>query len=97
VAPMHSPQATESEVTVRLALGDEESDRTALRHLADRSGGTLPNAPFFFAEVAGWPVAAIGLTDGSVVADPLVATTAIILLLHMRRFEARVIGSIWGA
>jgi hypothetical protein len=94
---MYSPQTAESEVTVRLALGDEESDRTALRHLADRAGAALPKAPIFLAELAGAPVAAIGLTDGSVVADPLVATTAIILLLHMRRFEARVIGSIWGA
>jgi hypothetical protein len=94
---MNSPQTTESEVTVRLALGDEESDRTALRKLADRADTTLPKAPFFFAEIAGWPVAAIGLTDGCVVADPLLATAAIVFLLQMRRFEARLIGSVWGA
>ena len=94
---MNSLTTSESELTVRLSLGDDDRDRGLLRRLAAHGGGLLPKSPVFFAELGGAPVAALSLTDGKLVADPLLATAAVVLLLHMRRFEARLIGSIWGA
>jgi DNA-binding IclR family transcriptional regulator len=53
--------------------------------------------PVVVAEVDGQPVAAVGLRDGEVVADPAFRTSGILALLHLRRLEARIIMSIFGA
>jgi hypothetical protein len=38
-----------------------------------------------------------GLRDGDVVADPVYATSDLMALLHLRRLEARIIMSVFGA
>ena len=48
------------------------------------------------AEVDGEPVAALGLADGGMVADPRRTSASIVFLLHLRRLETCLIGSVWG-
>lgn len=53
--------------------------------------------PAVLAEVDGEPVAALGLSAGDVVADPERVNVNIMALLHLRRLEARLIMSVFGA
>jgi hypothetical protein len=53
--------------------------------------------PAVLAEVDGEPVAALGLSSGKVVAEPAHATSGVVALLHLRRLEARLIMSVFGA
>jgi hypothetical protein len=48
------------------------------------------------AELDGQPVAAIGIADGTPVADPAHSTPAIAILLRMRRIEARLLAALGG-
>jgi hypothetical protein len=48
------------------------------------------------AELDGQPVAAIGIADGTTVADPARSTPDITILLRMRRIEARVLAALGG-
>jgi hypothetical protein len=84
-----------SAVTARLSLADG-TDRESILRLASLNQETAPDGPVVLAEEAGEPVAAIGIADGSLVADPSRAGPAIVWLLHLRRLEALLIGSIWG-
>jgi hypothetical protein len=66
--------------TIRLATNDDDA---ALRRLADLdSHGPLAPGPVLIGEIDGTPQAAYSLSDGRVVANPFMATGA--LLAHMR-------------
>lgn len=46
------------------------ADLPALRAVAQRDSASLPPGPLLLAEVAGIPIAAIGLEGGELIADP---------------------------
>ena len=85
----------EPDVAIRLSSIDED-DREALRRLASLDDSPAPDAPVVLAELDGDPVAALGIGDGHAVADPSRSNAGIIALLHLHRWEARLIGAIWG-
>jgi hypothetical protein len=49
------------------------------------------------ADVAGEPVAAIGIWDGQTVAHPTGSHRAIVAYLQLRRLELVTIAALWGA
>jgi|1185.fasta_scaffold322843_2 hypothetical protein len=64
--------------------------------LATLAGRIAPTGPVMLAELDGQPVAAIGIRDGTTVADPARSTPAIATLLRMRRIEARLLAALGG-
>jgi hypothetical protein len=64
--------------------------------LAALAGRLAPAGPVMLAELDGQPVAAIGIADGTTVADPAHSTPAIANLLRMRRIEARLLAALGG-
>jgi hypothetical protein len=87
------------------APGGPERSEYVRRSYADGADVTVRLAesvpaldePAVVAELDGEPVAALGLRDGDVVADPVYATSDLMALLHLRRLEARIIMSVFGA
>ncbi|MDO9409467.1 hypothetical protein [Patulibacter sp.] len=61
------PRVPDDAVVLRHATDD---DRIALRALAAREGRDVPREPVLLALAVGRPIAAIGLTDRKVLADP---------------------------
>ena len=68
-------------VTLRLA---SPGDERAVGRLAALDSSTPPARPLLLADVDGQPLAALALSDGSVVADPFQATADLIDLLRAR-------------
>jgi len=58
--------------------------------------GEAPDGPLVVAEISGAPVAAVGLGDGRVAADPLLCSPSIVAALRLRRWEVWLIGALWG-
>jgi hypothetical protein len=81
---MHSPTPLTGRPKIRVVTV-EGSDGEALDHLAALSGGKPPSGAALVAELAGDPVAAIGLFDGHVVADRSRADLRLRLRLHRDR------------
>ena len=81
---------------MRVAL-PESTDGEAIRRLAALGDRPPPVGPVMLAELSGRPIAAVGLAGGEAVLDPQLAGPGLIMQLFLRRLEARVIGSIWGA
>ena len=75
-----------ADVVVRPAT---DADRTALGHLASLDGGRVPGAPLLVAERAEVVVAAIGVLDRRVVADPSSDASAAIDRLQAAAAERR--------
>ena len=75
---------------------DFSTDSEHVSHLASLAGRLAPAGPVMLAELDGRPVAAIGIADGTTVADPARSTPAIATLLRMRRIEARVLAALGG-
>jgi len=63
---------------------ERPTDETTLRHLAALDSARPLRGRALVAEVDGRPVAAIGLEDGRVVADPFVPTADVVELLKVR-------------
>ncbi|MEV4419324.1 hypothetical protein AB0L40_05020 [Patulibacter sp. NPDC049589] len=73
--------------TIRTA---NAGDGPALARLADLDSATrIPSEPVLLAEVAGTPVAAIGILDRRVIADPWIPTAAAVDLLQANAAELR--------
>lgn len=68
-------------VVVRLATA---ADLPALAYLADLDSAKRPVGETLIGERYGRPVVALGLSDGSVVADPFVPTSEVTELLRLR-------------
>jgi hypothetical protein len=78
-------------LNVHFSTESEPVDR-----LAALAGRIAPRGPVMLAELDGQPVAAIGIADGTTVADPARSTPDITILLRMRRIEARVLAALGG-
>jgi hypothetical protein len=88
---------TEELVDIRMSVADPR-DEASVERLAALTGTHAPAGPFVMAELEGEPVAAISIADGQTVAHPyLYPHTGVLLTLHLRRLEARLIGSIWAS
>ena len=83
-------------VTIRLSTADDARHDEALRRLAALGDGSPPQGLLALAELAGEPVAAVGLADGRTVADRSRAGAALLAVLQLHRLEVRLIGAIWG-
>lgn len=79
--PRASPAQPAATVTLRFASA---VDRQPLAHLAELGSSTPPKHPVLAAEVDGQLRAALGLTDGTVIADPFHETADLIDLLRAR-------------
>jgi hypothetical protein len=75
-------------VTIR-RLGESDADRLALAMLAERDSGGRLEGPVLAAEVEGSVLAAISLSDGSVLADPFSRTAELRSLLELRAAQLR--------
>ena len=84
-----------SDLKVRVSLG-EGADADSIGRLASLDSGSPPDGPVVLAELDGEPVAALGIADGSVVADPFRISNTIVFLMRAHRFEVRAIGAIFG-
>jgi hypothetical protein len=93
---MSNSAPTDSLVTTRVSTGMDE-DAEAVRRLAALNGTPAPDGPVVIADVDGEPVAALGIGDGGAVADPSRFNGSILTLLLLRRWEVRLIGSVFGA
>jgi hypothetical protein len=88
---------TEELLDIRMSVADPR-DEASIERLASLTGTHAPAGPFVMAELDGEPVAAISIADGRTVAHPyLYPHTGVLLTLHLRRLEARMIGSIWAS
>jgi hypothetical protein len=67
------------------AVGVEGPDAQAVQRLAALSGRRPPSGAVLLAEVAGDPVAAIGICDGNVIADRARSDLQLRLRLHLDR------------
>jgi hypothetical protein len=68
-------------LTVRFAGA---ADEPALRRLAELDCAAVPSVPLLLGERDGRAVAALSLNDGTVVANPFVATADVVALLELR-------------
>jgi hypothetical protein len=73
-------------ITIR---GASVADADALDRLAGRDSTRLPGDDFLIAEVAGEPVAAVGIRTRAVAADPFRPTAEAVELLHLRAERVR--------
>jgi hypothetical protein len=71
-------------LTVRPAAA---GDADALRRLACLAGRPRPLGHALLAEEDGVPVAAVALTSGAVLADPLLPSTVAVRALRLRRYQ----------
>jgi hypothetical protein len=74
-------QAATTQVTIRQSSPDDWGQIT---RLATLDSATVPAGPMLLAEVDGELHAALGLTDGRVIADPFVRTSGLVALLRDR-------------
>lgn len=79
--PSRTFNAERRSVTLRLG---SPSDERAVGLLAALDSSTPPARPLLLADADGQPLAALALSDGSVVADPFQATADLIDLLRAR-------------
>jgi hypothetical protein len=75
------PVVIQRSVTLRLG---SPADREPLARLAELDSATPPAQPVLLAEVDGVLLGALGLKDGSVIADPLHHTADLVALLRAR-------------
>jgi hypothetical protein len=73
--------AAREPLTVRLAAAE---DWPLLRVVAELDSAELPSAPLLVGERDGRAVAALSLTDGSVIANPFVRTADVVAMLRLR-------------
>jgi len=78
--------------TIRLSSTDDDDGLARLGAV----GSSAPRGAVVVADVDGSPVAAVGLADGRVAADPARSSPAILTALRLRRWETWLIGAIWG-
>ena len=74
-------QAYWSPVVIRLATA---GDRRGLERLAQLDSASLPAGEIMMGELHGRPVVAVGMDDGTVIADPFEPTTEIAELVSLR-------------
>ena len=70
-----------SGVTLRLGNGEDDE---VVKVLADLDSAPRLSGPKLLALIDGWPVAALSLDDGRVVANPFVRTEEALVLLRLR-------------
>ncbi len=75
------PDAADRSVMLRFAT---PADQSSLERLAELDSSTPPAQPVLLAEVDGVLLGALGLTDGSVIADPFHHTADLVALLRAR-------------
>ena len=75
---------------------DFSTESEPVNRLASLAGRLAPAGPVMLAQLDGQPVAAIGIADGTTVADPARSNPAIASLLRMRRIEARLLAALGG-
>jgi hypothetical protein len=85
-ARLDDPARLDHPVTVRLAVAD---DARALTRLAELDSASRPADPLLIGERAGQPIAALSLADGTIVADPFVASADVVALLRLRARQLR--------
>ena len=78
------------EISIRTAT---RRDEHALRDLEALDGRMLTPGSHLVAEVGGVPVAAIAVSDDTVVADPFEKTAGIVDLLRVRARQLRIAGT----
>jgi hypothetical protein len=81
-----SGEARWTPLVIRLAVAGDEA---TLRQLAHLDSARPLQGPALIAEQGGSAVAAVAVIDGSVVADPFVATTNIVEILLLRAAQLR--------
>lgn len=82
--PVSAPEPRQpyfSPVVIRLATA---GDRRGLERLAQLDSTFLPAGETMIGELHGRPVVAVGMADGTVVADPFMPTTEIAELVSLR-------------
>ncbi len=84
------------DLTIRLST-DQDGDDESIRRLASLEDAEPPRGPVMLAELQGEPVAAVGLADGTTVADRSRVSSWMLTLLTLRRLETRAIVAVWGA
>jgi hypothetical protein len=92
---MSKKAPAEPVITTRLSTG-LDADGESVQRLARLNGTPAPEGPVVIADVDGEPVAALGIGDGGAVGDPSRFNGSILTLLLLRRWEVRLIGSVWG-
>jgi len=90
-----APLSPSDGVSIRGGL-TEGCDGEAVERLAALSGRTPPNGAVLFAERDGDPVAAIGLFDGTVVADHTRSDLRLRVRLRLERLFVRAVIAIRG-
>jgi hypothetical protein len=78
------------------AVSVEGRDGEAVHRLAMLSGGKSPTGAVLLAEVAGDPIAAIGIFDGNVIADRGRSDLSLRLRLHLDRLFALAVIAVIG-
>jgi hypothetical protein len=73
-------------VTVRFAVA---GDAPELTRIAELDSAPRPADPLLVGERAGQPIAALSLADGTVVANPFVASADVVALLRLRARQLR--------
>ncbi|HEY5197035.1 MAG TPA: hypothetical protein VIJ51_08410 [Solirubrobacteraceae bacterium] len=73
--------STASQVTLRPSTSHDAAE---IIRLATIDSAPVPTGPLLLAEVDGELRAALGITDGGVIADPFVSTSALVELLRVR-------------
>jgi hypothetical protein len=73
-------------VTVRFAVA---GDACQLTRIAELDSASRPADPLLIGERAGQPIAALSLADGTVVANPFVASADVVALLRLRARQLR--------
>lgn len=81
--------------TFRGSLG-EGTDRQRIERLAKLSATEPPEGVVLLAEVAGEPVAAVGVFDGHSVSDPQRSSFALRVRLRLLRLRLRLIVAVRG-
>ena len=72
------------------------ADGERISRLATLADSRAPEGVVLLAEVAGDPVAAIGIFDRHVISDPRRATLALRMRLHLLRLQLRMIVALRG-
>jgi len=70
------------------AVDVEGHDAEAVHRLAALSGRKAPTGAVLLAELAGDPVAAIGIFDGNIITDRVRSDLRLVLRLHLERLFA---------
>jgi len=83
------PRASAQDLGLPLTIRFSERPEPALERLAALDGAVLPDGPRLVAELAGRPVAAVGLQTGEAVADPFEPSAPFVELLRVRAGQLR--------